>query len=203
MRQSWKYAAAAVAGAMALAVGTVASAQAEDGLSPPSPCTASGHLSYTLNRVPNPTPEQSSAYDAIDTAMKQATTFYNCYLDVTKELTVDYDPSSSTADANEAGHIRFGSPDSMQQITAMHEISHTLGIGTSPQWAAQVVEGAWVGDTAITALHSITGDTSAELHVDDMHFWPFGLNKTGEVQSAEDLRNHCLILAALRRDMGL
>lgn len=202
MRQSWQYAAVAVAGAVALVVGTVASAQA-DGLSPPSACTASGHLSYTLNRVANPTPEQSSAYDAIDTAMKQAVTFYNCYLDVTKELTVDYDPSLPTANADEVGHIRFGSSDSMQQITAMHEISHTLGVGTNPQWAAQVADGVWGGDTATTALHSVTADTSAVLHVDAKHFWPFGLNKTGEVQSAEDLRNHCLILAALRHDMGL
>jgi hypothetical protein len=202
MRQSWKYAAAAVVGALAVALGTVPSAQA-DSFAPPVPCMKSGHLSYTLNRVADPTPEQSSAYEAIDTAMKQAITFYNCYLDVTKELSVTYDPGVPTADANAAGYIRFGSRQSMQQITAMHEIAHTLGVGTTPQWAAHIADRAWTGDTATIALRLATRDGSAVLHTDGMHFWPFGLNQVSEVKSADDLLNHCLIMAALRYDMRL
>ena len=54
--------------------------------------------------------------------------YYNCYTDIVKELNVQYNPSVATADGNINGSIRFGSRDSMNHITAMHEIAHTVGI---------------------------------------------------------------------------
>jgi hypothetical protein len=203
MKQRWKYLTAAVVASVAVAGGVVATAQAAS-FSPPQPCSKSGHIAYTINRAANPTADQSSAYDAIDGAMKQALSFDNCYLDVTKSLSVDYDTSVPTADGDESGHIRFGSDRQyMTQATAMHEISHTLGVGTDAKWGSNVVNGAWTGNAAITALHTITGDTSSVLHADTQHFWPYGLNQNSEVHSADDLVDHCLILVALRHDMGL
>jgi hypothetical protein len=204
MKRQWTCLAAATVAAMAVTVGMVASARA-DGFSPPQACTKSGHLSYTLDRVANPTADQSSAYDAIDAAMQQAISFDNCYLDVTKALKVVYDLNEPTASGGMAGTVAFGSDRQyMTQATAMHEIAHTLGVGrTDPQWASHVANGAWTGTAATTALHSITGDPSAVLHADSEHFWPFGLNQNSEVHSADDLLNHCLILAALRHDLGL
>ncbi len=128
---------------------------------------------------------------------------YDCYVPVTKALSVSYDPGVATADGNINGSIRFGAKSTMQQITAMHEISHTLGVGTSASWSTHLSGGIWTGSNATSELRASTGDPAAVLHGDSQHFWPYGLNYTSEVQSSEDLVIHCRIVAALRRDMGL
>jgi hypothetical protein len=166
-------------------------------------CPESGHISYTLTRVASPTPEQADAYARITTAMDQALAVYNCHTDITKALSVTYNPSVATADANINGSIRFGQTAYMQRITAMHEISHTLGVGTSSAWAPRLSNGVWTGAAATAALRRITGDPAAEVHGDSQHFWPYGLNYTSEVKSETDLVAHCAVVVALRTDMGL
>src|SRR5512142_611986 len=79
-----------------------------------SGCPVTGHITYTLNRAANPTADQSAAYALITTAMDQALGVYNCYANVTKALSVSYDPSVSTADGNFNGSIRFGAKNTMQ-----------------------------------------------------------------------------------------
>ncbi|MDQ1286522.1 MAG: hypothetical protein QG622_87 [Actinomycetota bacterium] len=166
-------------------------------------CPASGHLTYTLARAANPTADQNAAYALITTAMNQALSVYNCQVNLTKALTVRYEPSVSTADANWNGTIRFGARSTMQQITAMHEISHTLGVGTVSAWSPKLSNGIWTGSNATARLRSITRDQAASVHGDRQHFWPYGLNYTSEVSSQADLVSHCLMVAALRQDMGL
>jgi cellulase/cellobiase CelA1 len=171
----------------------------------PTPTTAScaGRITYTLNRAGNPTADQLSAYNQITTAMNQALSVYNCQTTITKALTVSYDPGVPTADATYSGHIRFGARSSMQQITAMHEISHTLGVGTAPGWSSRLSNGVWTGAAATAELRRQTGDNSAVLRGDSIHFWPYGLNYTSEVTSPNDLVIHCRIVVALRQDLGI
>ncbi len=166
-------------------------------------CPASGHLTYTLSRAANPTSDQLSAYQLITTAMDQALAVYNCQTNITKALTVSYEPSVATADGSDNGSIRFGARSTMQQITAMHEISHTVGVGTYSGWASHLSGGVWTGSAATAELRAITGDQAAAVHGDSQHFWPYGLNYTSEVTSSADLVDHCRMVVALRRDMGL
>jgi hypothetical protein len=185
---------------------TVAPSTAPPSTGTPSPsgaCPASGHVTYTLARESNPTAEQANAYALITTAMDQAVGFYNCYTDITKALNVSYNPSVATADGNINGSIRFGATSTMQRITAMHEIAHTVGVGTYWAWSSMLSGGIWTGPAATAQLRAIDGDPTAQLHGDSQHFWPYGLNYTSEVSSDADLVAHCRIVAAMRQDMGM
>lgn len=110
-------------------------------------------------------------------------------------------PSVATADGNVNGSIRFGATSSMNYITAMHEIGHTVGVG-SREFGALVVDGVFTGEAATRQLRAITGNESDVVHADTQHFWPYGLNYTTEVKTTDDLVNHCKIVVAIREDIG-
>jgi hypothetical protein len=165
-------------------------------------CPFEGAVSYSLSRAASPSAQQTMAYDKITAAMDKALGYYNCYTDITKALRVSYEPSVPTADGNVNGSIRFGSSDSMNYITAMHEIGHTVGVG-SVEFNRLIEDGVFTGPIATAKLRELTGDASAELHGDTQHFWPYGLNFTSEVKSEADLLNHCALVVAMRADMGL
>ena len=160
-----------------------------------------GNVTYTLVKVANPTADQLDAYNRIQSAMDKAVSFYNEYTSITKALTVYYEPSVSTADGNINGTIRFGSNRSyMNHITAMHEIAHTVGVGTSGKWSSLIVNGVYTGPNATAVIRAITGDNNAVIKGDRTHFWPYGLNYTSEVKSDQDLINHCIIVDAMKKD---
>jgi hypothetical protein len=166
----------------------------------PGTCPSKGNVTYTLAREASPTPAQSAAYEKITTAVEKALSYYNCYTSITKELRVSYVPSVQTADGNVNGSIRFGSDASMNYITAMHEMGHTVGIG-STEWGRLLLDGLFTGAVATAKLREITNDPSAEVHGDAQHFWPYGLNFTSEVESEADLINHCYMVVAIREDI--
>jgi len=166
-------------------------------------CPASGHVSYTLTKNANPTADEQQAYALITEAMDKAVDYYNCYTGITKATTVTYVPSVDTADGNSNGSIRFGGKEYMEYITAMHEIAHTVGIGTASQWPSHVVNGIFTGEQATAKLRELTGIADDQVHADTQHFWPYGLNYTSEVKSEADVINHCYIVVAIRADMGL
>ncbi|WP_437707991.1 hypothetical protein WMF45_28925 [Sorangium sp. So ce448] len=164
-------------------------------------CPGTGGITYTLAKVASPTAEQQSAYDKITSAMDEALSHYNCQTSIEKRLSVSYVPSVATADGNVNGSIRFGATSSMNYITAMHEIGHTLGVG-SREFGALVVDGVFTGEAATRQLRAITGNESDVVHADTQHFWPYGLNYTTEVKTTDDLVNHCKIVVAIREDIG-
>ena len=169
----------------------------------PPACTPTGRVTYTLARSSSPTAQEQAAYDAISCAMDMATAYYNCYTNITKALNVSYVPSVATADGNINGSIRFGSTGSMNCITAMHEVAHTVGIGTAGNWSSFVSNGNFTGTNATAEVRAISGNQSDVLHADTQHFWPHGLNYTTEASAPTDLVNHCLMVVALRRDLGM
>ncbi|WP_437739609.1 hypothetical protein WME73_28780 [Sorangium sp. So ce302] len=164
-------------------------------------CPGTGGITYTLAKVASPTAEQQSAYDNITSAMDEALSYYNCHTSIEKRLSVSYVPSVATADGNVNGSIRFGATSSMNYITAMHEIGHTVGVG-SREFGALVVDGVFTGEAATRQLRAITGNESDVVHADTQHFWPYGLNYTTEVKTTDDLVNHCKIVVAIREDIG-
>jgi hypothetical protein len=172
------------------------------GLGPPA-CTPTGHITYTLAQAANPTATQQSAYDAITCAMDGAVAYYNCNTTITKQLNVSYNASVATADGNINGSIRFGGTSYMECVTGMHEIAHAVGIGTASNWGTYSVNGVFTGTNAIAQLRAITGNPSDVLYSDTQHFWPYGLNYTSEAKSTADLVDHCLMVTAIRKDLGL
>jgi hypothetical protein len=164
-------------------------------------CPQAGHITYTLVRASAPTAAQQDAYTKIDQAMKRAVDIYNCQADLTKALRIEYNPGVQTADGNANGNIRFGNPSTFEHTRAMHEIAHTVGVGTASRWASLIRDGVFVGAKATAQLRKLTGKADDVVHADSQHFWPYGLNYASEVKSDADLVGHCLMVVALRADL--
>ncbi len=142
---------------------------------------------------------------AIIQTMDEAVDHYNKHGYFVKTLTVEYNPSVPTADANYNGRIRFGG--SINTRTAIHEISHTLGVGTTTQWSARVgSSNTWTGERATAQIKLYNGE-SAVVKCDKWHFWSstgptYGLNYPKEDGSTNRIR-HVRMVSAFRWDMGI
>jgi len=132
-------------------------------------------------------------------AMNSAVALYNRLDTFPKNVTASYNPGTPTADGNYNGNIRFGGQ--IGHRVALHELGHVLGIGTHPKWWSLIKDRKWTGSHAIEQLRAFDGP-DAVLHVDGMHFWPYGLNYDKE-SSPENDRRHVLMVAAFRRDLGI
>jgi hypothetical protein len=137
--------------------------------------------------------------EQITTSVDAAVALYNELGEFDKQLTAAYSPGTPTADGNYNGHINFGTQ--MNKRVALHEIAHTLGVGQHKNWQANINDGKWIGKAALAQLHEFDGP-DAVLHADRQHFWPYGLNFDKE-SSPENDRRHVLMVAALRKDMGI
>ena len=165
-------------------------------------CTGTGQFTYTLERASEPNQDQQTAYSLITEAMDKAISYYNCYTDISMHISVYYNSGVPTAQANWYGPISFGGRYYMNYITAMHEMAHCVGIGTTSQWQSMISNGVFTGINATNQLRAITGNPGDVLKGDTQHFWPYGLNYVSEVTGEEDLINHCKIIVAIRKDLG-
>lgn len=162
---------------------------------------AAGSVTYILETTASPTSDQTDAYSTIRKAMDSAVGYYNKYTNLRKSLRVQYNTGVNTADGNSNGTIRFGSNRSYMQVgTAMHEIAHTLGLGTTNAYTSLMVGGQWQGAAGIAALKEIDG-ASAILKGDGMHFWPYGINYESEVKGVATLVGHCKVVQGMYMDM--
>jgi hypothetical protein len=132
-------------------------------------------------------------------AMDEAVAIYNANGDFNRTVTANYSPGTPTADANFGGWINFGGQ--IGTRTALHEIAHTLGVGTYRNWQRFVKDGKWTGEYALAQLREFDGP-DAVLHADRQHFWPYGLNYDRE-GGVKNFKRHVKMVIALRRDMGL
>lgn len=155
-------------------------------------------LSWSLSRNPNPSQDEADAYGRIETSMNAAVARYNQLApDAVKTITVQYDPGVATADGSFNGNIRFGSNRSyMNERTALHEISHTLGVGTTGSFDSRCSSGDW--PNALPVLRSFDGP-DAVISCGGSHFWPYGLNYDNEWSETNAVR-HCQIVNAMIRD---
>lgn len=129
---------------------------------------------------------------AIEAAMNEAVAFYNRHTRLRKHVTVEYNAKVSTANANIRGHIRFGG--SISSRTALHELSHTLGVGTARVYFRLLKDGKWTGPHAVSLIKAFDGP-DAVLHGDKKHFWPYGLNYAKEDSPIARIRNVKLVEA--------
>ena len=161
-----------------------------------------GNITYTLDQsVADADP---AIRDQIETSIAEAVALYNQRGSFNKHLNIYYNSSVPTADGNYNGNIRFGGSRSTR--TALHEISHTLGVGTYGTWSNNISGGLWTGSYATNKMHDLEGLT-VSVHADGMHFWDFGVYTYGLNYASEDgtipRLGHIQMIANLRADMGL
>ena len=193
-----KIAVAAALAALLLAGPGIAQA-APPAAPPPQEQVVAATITWTLERASNPTADQQAAYTLITSAMNAAVARYNNLSDLGKSITVRYDTSVPTADGNLNGTIRFGGNRSyMTERTALHEIAHTIGVGTSSGWSSLGGSGTWTGAQATALVRQFDG-SSAKLSTGGGHFWPYGLNYENEFSGTAADR-HVQIVAAMVRD---
>ena len=158
-------------------------------------------VEYSLHKSDNPTEDEQDAYRRITTVMDSAVFLYNKYTNLSKYINVYYAPGVPTAEASSNGDLRFGKERSYMFVgTAMHEMAHTMGMGTTSEYKAMMEGGVFKGQKAQALLKEIDGP-DAELHGDSQHFWPYGLNYASEVKSEQDLINHARIVEAMYQDI--
>lgn len=159
-------------------------------------------VDYHLNKVENPSADELDAYKRISAAMDSAVYMYNKYTHMTKHIEVHYNTGVQTADASYNGTMRFGAGRAYMNVrTAMHEMGHTMGMGTTSEYRDMLKDGVFQGETAQAKLKELTGDPTAVLKGDSQHFWPYGLNYDSELHSEEDLIIHCQIVEAMYQDI--
>ena len=164
-----------------------------------------GNVTYTIRRKDNPTEDEADAYRQITTAMNTAVQYYNTYTTISKVITIEYVPSVPTADGSFTGNIRFGTGRVyMNPGTCLHEISHTIGVGTtSIWWSGQglIVNGKYTGQHANAIHRWITKDQNATLLEDgEAHFKPYQFNVPNAPQTPLDYIYHTLIMEGMKKD---
>lgn len=164
--------------------------------------SAQAKVEYHLNKVENPSEDELDAYKRISAAMDSAVYMYNKYTHMSKHIEVYYNTGVQTADASYNGTMRFGAGRAYMNVrTAMHEMGHTMGMGTTSEYRDMLKDGVFQGETAQAKLKELTGDPTAVLKGDSQHFWPYGLNYDSELHSEQDLIIHCQIVEAMYQDI--
>jgi hypothetical protein len=145
----------------------------------------------------------SSIASQVEASIAEAVGLYNQYGSFNKHLNIYYDPSVPTADGNWNGNIRFGGQRTPR--VALHEISHTLGVGTYGTWwnfLSGVAGGhVWLGGYAIGQVEEFDGPGSV-IYAEGFHFWLYGLNYETEDNFVDRIR-HIRMVANIACDMGL
>lgn len=159
-------------------------------------------VDYTLHKSANPTADELDAYSRITAVMDSALYYYNTYTHLSKHINVYYAPGVPTAEASSNGDLRFGENRTYMYVgTAMHEMAHTMGVGTTTEYQSLKGSGVFLGEKAQALLKELDNNPEAELHCDGQHFWPYGLNQKSEVKSEQDLIKHAKIVQAMYQDM--
>uniref|UniRef100_UPI003F4946AE RICIN domain-containing protein n=1 Tax=Paenarthrobacter nicotinovorans TaxID=29320 RepID=UPI003F4946AE len=154
-------------------------------------------ITYNLQRSQNPTADELDAYTRITDAMDRAVARYNRLNNIDRVLTVSYVPGVTTADATIYGNIRFGSDRAyMQEGTALHEMSHTVGIGTSWMFDNNCQNNSWA--SALGLLRSWDGP-NATINCGGGHIWPYGLNYSNEYNE-QNFERHTKLVQAMLSD---
>jgi autotransporter-associated beta strand protein len=136
---------------------------------------------------------------AVIAAMDGAVAVYNRYGSFNRHLTANYDPNVPTAQAGYGGWIDFGGMIGVR--VALHEMGHTMGVGTYGSWGSNQSGGVWTGANGVAMIRQLDGP-SATIGCDAIHFWPYGLNYDDESGAVQFMR-HVKVVSAMRQDMGI
>ena len=159
-----------------------------------------GNVTYTLAQsVADAGP---TIYNMIKQAMDSACYYYNRYTPFRANIWVYYSSGIPTAQASYHGSIGFGSNSRYMYVgTAMHEMAHYFGSGTTTVWKSKMVGGLWQGAVAQALCQQLTGETlKGDNNSNPQHYWPTGINQREEVKSKTDLVNHTRVVKAMLVD---
>ena len=156
-------------------------------------------FTYTLYRSANPTADELDAYARITEAMDKATARYNRLTEIERHVSVFYDPNVGTAEAY-GSDIKFGAGRQyMQEGTALHEMSHTHGVGTSQAWFDGCADDArWDGPSTTAQMEAWDGP-GAYVGCAGQHMGPYGLNYADEYTET-NMDRHAIIVEMMERD---
>ncbi len=149
---------------------------------------------------------QPANYKLIKQAMDSACWYYNRYTNFRGNIYVYYNEGIPTAQASFRGSIGFGPNTTYMWVgTAMHEIAHFVGSGTTWQWQSKLSNGVWTGAVASALLKSWTGEVlKGDNNSNPIHFWPYGINYRSEITNLGSIANqqlalmrHCLLVKAM------
>jgi len=164
--------------------------------------SAHAKVDYHLNKAENPSDDEQDAYTHIAAAMDSAVFLYNKYTHLSKHIEVYYNTGVQTADGSYNGTMRFGSNRSYMTVrTAIHEMGHIMGMGTTSEYRNMFVNKVFQGPKTQALVKELSGDPEAEIHGDDQHFWPYGLNYDNELHSEQDLIISCQIVESMYQEM--
>ncbi|MDX9919725.1 MAG: hypothetical protein RB289_07070 [Paludibacter sp.] len=159
-----------------------------------------GNVTYTLAQDVINAGERT--HNLIKTAMDSACYYYNRYTTFRANIWVYYNAGIPTAQASYHGSIGFGPNERYMFVgTAMHEMAHYFGSGTTTTWKNMMVGGLWQGAVAKALCLQLTGQTlKGDNNSNPQHYWPTGINQREEVKSQTDLINHTKIVKAMLID---
>ena len=145
--------------------------------------------------------------------MDSACWYYNRYTTFRGNIYVYYNAGIPTAQSNYHGSIGFGPNTTYMWVgTAMHEMAHFVGSGTTLAWQSKLVNGIWTGTVASNLLKNATGEIlKGDNNSNPIHFWPYGINYKSEITNLGSVTNqqnalilHCkLVKAMVIDDAGL
>ena len=162
---------------------------------------AVGDVTYSFNfSPPNQVPSPGDQAQ-IEASVAEAASIFNTYGSFNMHWNVYYN-SGTTAEASYGGYMAFGSQRTTR--TAMHEGSHTFGMGTGPNYANLIAGNVWGGEHGNQAQFDTYNTYSDGLHGDGHAIWPGGMNYENEFTDNWIFRVWSTrVQAGLRCDMGI
>lgn len=158
-------------------------------------------ITYDFDKPAKPSAADAAILREMEEGIQGACETYTKHApEIKSHVTFHFSPGTPTADGSSNGNIRLGTTARNRRV-CMHEIAHTLGVGTHPNWERLVKDKVFTGKNATAVLREITHDKNAVLHADRQHFWPYGLNFDAEVKSEQDYEAHCKIVSAIIKDL--
>ncbi|WP_370478715.1 LamG-like jellyroll fold domain-containing protein [Tamlana flava] len=151
-----------------------------------------GTVTYSLRTGGMP----SDVLTRLNEAMSSAVGYFNNLTSIKgHHLNVGYSSGVRTAEASYGGYMTFGPDASYQRAgTALHEMGHTIGVGTHSIWygpSSPLREtgssGLWLGDRTDALIQFIENNNNSHLTGDSVHMWPYGINGAHEDNGSEFL----------------
>jgi len=150
----------------------------------------------------------------IDDACQEAVWMWNNVAGITDfHLSAHYVPGAGagdgTADCSYGGWMRISQNSAYQRTgTVLHEGSHGLGVlpYNDTGWIRSYNRtngdrGEWLGSRVDRVMQFLENSSTAKLHGDNQHMWPYGINGAHEDSGAPMLyRGNALIVGALAED---
>ena len=114
---------------------------------------------------------------------------------------------TGTAECSYGGYMSVSQNTGCQRTgTILHEGAHGLGMVPYTDWTNSIYRtngdrGDWLGPRVDRVIQFLDNNSSAKLHGDNQHMWPYGINGSGEDTGSPILyRANALLVEALSED---